>query len=80
MGSQLEPVDNRLWQELTGQQKVTTSASEHYESVLQTNTFMNGLRTGGAANGYFCDGIVVRSGEPFANGKNWLWCRFSQRD
>lgn len=31
------------------------------------------------ASGFVCDGIVVRSGEPFANGSNWLWCEFSQK-
>ncbi len=44
-----------------------------------SNVFMNGLRTGGEGAGFICDAIVVRSGEPFADGNNYLWCAFSQK-
>ena len=75
----LPPVEN-IWDELNGRRNVTVSTSEHYEPVLQTNVFMNGLRTGGMANGLICDAIVIRSGEPFASGANWLQVEFSQKD
>jgi hypothetical protein len=39
---------------------------------------MNGLRCGGHANGLVCDCIVVRSGEPFSSGQNWIQVAFSQ--
>lgn len=68
-----------LTEEMWGQPKVTASTSEHFELIVQPNVFQNGLRTGGRASDFVCDGIVVRSGEPFANGENWLWCEFQQR-
>ncbi len=40
---------------------------------------MNGLRTGGKHNGYVCDAVVIRSGEPFLSGQNYLQVAFSQR-
>lgn len=78
IGSSLAPVEN-LGDEMWGTPKVTTSTSEHFEMILQPNVFQNGLRTGGRASGFVCDGILVRSGEPFANGSNYLWCEFSQK-
>lgn len=74
----MQPVEN-LWDEAMGRGKVTTNTSEHYSEVLQPNTFMNGLRTGGRQNGLLCDAVVVRSGEPYAHGTNWLWVTFSQQ-
>ena len=59
--------------------KVSTNASEHYEAMLKPNLLMNGLRTGGKANNLICDAVVIRSGEPFSDGKNWLWREFSQQ-
>jgi hypothetical protein len=78
IGSSVGPIDS-LSEEMWGTPKVTTSTNEHYEMILQPNVFQNGLRTGGRASAYICDGIVVRSGEPFANGSSWLWCEFSQK-
>jgi hypothetical protein len=68
-----------LYDELMGRSKFTGSFSEHYENVLQANAFMSGLRTGGAENGYVVDAIVIRSGEIFSNGSNWLRVAFGQR-
>lgn len=68
-----------LFDELYGPGKFTGNFNQHYEKVLQENVFMNGLRTGGAANGLLCDCVVIRSGEPFASGQNWLWATFSQK-
>lgn len=78
IGSSMGPQES-MWDEMNGRSNVTTSMSERYESILQSNVFMNGLRTGGHANGLLCDGIVIRSGEPFGNGHNWLLCTFSQK-
>jgi hypothetical protein len=61
-----------------GKSSYTGSFNQHFEKVLQDNVFMNGLRTGGHANGLLCDCIVVRSGEPFASGQNWIQVAFSQ--
>ncbi|OWK40995.1 type IV secretory system conjugative DNA transfer family protein [Fimbriiglobus ruber] len=77
VGTSVGPVEN-IWDEMMGRAKVTTSTSEHYEPVLQTNAFMTGLRTGGRANGYIADAILIRSGEPFSTGENWLPVAFSQ--
>jgi hypothetical protein len=78
IGTSTAPVVN-LYEEFMGPGKVTTSTNEHYEHILQANVFMNGMRTGGKSAGYICDGIVVRSGEPFASGQNYLWVPFSQK-
>ncbi len=78
IGSSMAPSEN-LYDDFMGRSKATTSTSEHYEAVLQTNAFMNGMRTGGPGNGYTADAIIVRSGEPFSTGCNWLWRAFRQR-
>lgn len=78
VGTSLAPVED-LYAEIVGQGKVTTNASEHYEAMLKPNWLMNGLRTGGLSNHLICDAVVIRSGEPFAGGRNWLWREFSQR-
>ncbi len=62
-----------------GQSKFTGSFSQRHEQILQNNVFVNGLRTGGKANGLLCDAIVIRSGEPFSNGQCWQWVTFSQK-
>jgi len=67
-----------VYDELFGNSKVTASLSEHYEGVLQEKVFLNGLRTAGRANGFVCDAIVIKSGEPFSSGENWPWKSFSQ--
>ncbi len=68
-----------MYDELCGRSQFTGSFNQHYEKVLQDNVFMNGLRTGGKANGLLCDSILVRSGEPFSNGQNWQFVTFSQK-
>jgi hypothetical protein len=78
IGGSLGPVKD-LYDEMVGKQNLTTSVSEHYEFVLQTNDFMHNLRTGGPPH-CLCDGVVVKSGLPFASGRNWMACEFSQRD
>ncbi len=78
IGTSMAPVED-IWEELSGRSKVTTSTSEHFEPVLQTNVFMNGLRTGGKVNDLMCDAIVIRSGRPFRSGSNWMQVAFSQK-
>ena len=51
-----------------------------FESTLQANAFLHGLRTGGPANNFLCDAYVIRSGEPFADGRNVLLTSFRQKD
>ena len=68
-----------MGEEIFGQSTGTCSLSEDWEPVLQPRAFMSGLRTGGKANGYMVDGIVIRSGEPFHSGENWLLVEFSQK-
>lgn len=65
--------------ELMGRQRYSGNYSNHFESTLQANAFMHGLRTGGEASGFVCDCYVVRSGEPFASGQNYLSTSFSQK-
>lgn len=50
-----------------------------WEDILQPNAFMSGLRSGGRANRYCVDGLVIKSGEPFRSGCNFLYQTFSQR-
>lgn len=77
-GGSMSPSEG-LYDDLMGSSQYTGNFSQHYESILQANAFMHGLRTGGAANGFVCDCFVIRSGEPFANGENWLATSFDQR-
>lgn len=79
VGGSMSPSEG-MYDELMGySNRYTGSFNEHYEKVLQDNVFMNGLRTGGHVNGLVCDCIVVRSGEPFSSGQNFLMTSFSQR-
>jgi type IV secretory pathway TraG/TraD family ATPase VirD4 len=68
-----------VWDELAGRSQYTGNFSEHFENELQNNVFLNGLRTGGLVNGLVCDAVVIRSGEPFAWGGNYLFVPLSQR-
>jgi hypothetical protein len=79
-GASMAPTDGGVYGELTAEGRVSGNFSQHYESTLQANAFMHGLRTGGPANNYRCDCFVIRSGEPFASGENWLKTSFSQKD
>lgn len=77
-GGSMTPSEG-IYDELMGTSRYSGNFSHHYESTLQANVFMHGLRTGGAANGYVCDCFVIRSGEPFVSGENWLATSFDQR-
>ncbi len=78
VGTSIAPPDGTDF-EFFGGARVSTSSSEHYEFVVKPNLFMNGLRTGGIGK-RICDGIVIRSGDPFSNGANWLWREFHQSE
>ncbi len=77
VGTSLAPIED-MFSEFMGRSRVSSSSSEHYEPMLKPNLLMNGLRTGGMANNLICDAVVIRSGEPFSSGQNWLWREFSQ--
>jgi hypothetical protein len=78
IGGSMAP-QTSLQDELMGRCSYTGSFNEHYSEVLQSNVFINGLRTGGPENAYCCDAIVIRNGIPFADGNNFLFCTFSQK-
>jgi hypothetical protein len=78
IGGSMAP-NTDLWDELIGNSKFTGSFSEQWTNILEPNVFMNGLRTGGPQNGWLVDAIVIRSGEPFGNGQNWVKATFSQK-
>jgi hypothetical protein len=73
------PQAESWFDEMMGTGKFTTSFSEHYESIVQPNEFLHGLRCGGKENGCLVDSIVVKSGERFRDGNNWKRVTFSQK-
>jgi len=78
IGGSMAPAES-VYDELMGHSRFSGSFSEHFENILQPNEFMNDLRTGGPENHYLADAIVVRNGEPFVSGDNWIRVAFSQR-
>jgi hypothetical protein len=70
--------DGTVWDELYGNSRFNGSFSERWEAVLQEQEFLVG-RTGGPANGFLADAVVLKSGEPFSSGKNYLKTTFDQR-
>jgi hypothetical protein len=77
VGGSTQPQED-LFDELMGHSKHSGNFSQHFEKVLQDNEFMHKLRTGGETNGCVADAIVIRNGQPFANGENWIRVAFSQ--
>jgi len=77
-GGSMAPTKD-IYDELFGGGQFTASYSEHYENILQNTVFLSGLRCGGKVNNYLVDCIVLRNGEPFSNGENYLFTTFSQR-
>ena len=67
-----------MWDEMMGRSKFTGSFSEHLENNVEPVAFMHGLKTGGPPS-YMVDAWIIRSGNPFSNGQNWLRTSFSQR-
>jgi hypothetical protein len=66
-----------LFDDFFGNNTYTGNFSEHYEQILHPNAFMGGLRTGRDG---VSDAILIRSGEPFPNGANYLKCTFTRKD
>lgn len=67
-----------VFDDLFGRHRMTGSFSTHYEHTLQPRAFLHGLRTGGNANGRMVDAYVIRSGEPFSSGENYVFATFKQ--
>jgi hypothetical protein len=68
-----------IYDQLMGHQQFSASFSTQYQPALQAREFMQGLRTGGVRNGYVADAILMKSGEPFSSGENFMHVSFSQR-
>jgi hypothetical protein len=77
-GGHMQPY-GQPFSEVMGRLPISTSWSQHVESLLQAREFMTGLRTGGADNGFMADAWVVRNGNAFSNGYNHMLVGFSQR-
>lgn len=77
-GGSVAPNDN-LWDACFEQPKVSTNYSTQMDRILEPNVFMHGLRTGGAANDYLVDAVIVKTGESFSDGRNWMWATLRQR-
>jgi hypothetical protein len=67
-----------VFDELFGNHGITGTFSEHYEPILQDGVFMNGLRMPCKANGFVADAIIIKAGEPFSTGENWLRKSFTK--
>jgi hypothetical protein len=79
IGGSMQPAGG-MFDELMGNGQFTSSFNTHYEPVLQPGVFLTELsRTGGPANNFLSDAIVIRPGRPFSTGENWLPVTFSQR-
>ncbi len=67
-----------MWDVITGQSRIAMNAHESYEPVLQPAMFLRGLRTGGPPDNTV-DGVIIKAGQPFHNGENYLIAAFGQR-
>ncbi len=67
-----------VYDELFGCGGPSFSWSHQMLPVLDEGDFMVG-RTGGPMNDFICDAWALKSGEPFANGRQYLRVAFSQR-
>ncbi len=61
-----------------GRSRLTSNFSTQLEAVIQPRAFLNGLRCGGPENDFLTDVIIVRTGETFADGENFLRATFRQ--
>lgn len=78
LGGSLAPAESLGEELFGGRSRVTSSFSTQLEAVIQPRAFLNGLRCGGPENEFLTDAIIVRTGEPFANGENLLRTTFRQ--
>ena len=67
-----------MWDVIMGHPQSSVSASESYQPVLQPTVFLSGLRTGGPPHN-IVDGIVLRTGQPFSTGEQYLMVPFRQK-
>lgn len=58
----------------------TSSFSEQFEYLIQPASFMSGMRTGGPANRYLVDALLIRPGALFSNGYPVTQVIFNQRE
>lgn len=77
-GGGSSPAEGGVWGELWGRPQCNAHFSEHYENYLQEQEFLVG-RTGGPGNNFLADAVVLKSGESFSNGMNYLKVCFSQK-
>jgi hypothetical protein len=77
-GNTSPAADATAWDMLYGDHHSSASFSTHMEPALEEREFMVG-RTGGPANRFLADAILLRSGEPFVGGNNFLKVVFSQK-
>jgi hypothetical protein len=67
------------WDVLMGRSKYTGNFSEHMENNVEPAEFMHGGQRTGGPPSFMVDAWVLRSGQPFSTGKNWLRTALSQR-
>lgn len=79
VGGSMAHANGGVYEELTGQAQYTSNFSQSIQNTLEVNAFLHGLRTGGPANDFLCDAVILRTGEPFASGQNYLATSFSQK-
>ncbi len=63
--------------DIFGQGQASGSLSETYQPILQPGMFMTDLRCGGPPSNVV-DAIIIRAGERFSNGENWMKIGFRQ--
>ena len=78
-GGSMAPAENLYEDLFGGNSRFTSNFSTQILPEVQPGLLINGPRCGGAANKYQCDALIVRSGEPFRNGSNYLWTTFTQQ-
>ena len=77
IGGSMQPQQD-VYDELMGRPKFSGSFSEQFQNNVEPVDFMHGLRCGGPPS-CMVDAWVIRSGQPFSSGQNWLRVAFSQR-
>jgi hypothetical protein len=75
----MQPNGDELFDVIMGRSQISVSTNESYQPILQPALLQGGLRTGGAANDYCVDAVIIRLGEKFANGENYQFMTFHQR-
>ncbi len=78
LGGSMAPAQSLGEELFGGRSRLTSNFSTQLEAVIQPRAFLNGLRCGGPENDFLTDVIIVRTGEPFANGENFLRATFRQ--